>query len=251
MTVNYQQLDIPSRIAEVRGRMAEAAARSGRHPGAVCLVGVTKDVPVVRIQAALAAGLRDLGENRVQEWLGKREPLGDRPRWHFIGRLQTNKVRYLAQGVAWLHSLDRPELAWALEQRWAGWRGGLARYAGAAPDSGWVGPEPGCLVQVNVAGQDTQAGVRPEELEGFLAAIGGRGVLRVRGLMTMAPYATDPEASRWVFRRLRELRDQMRLRLPDLALDELSMGMSADYEVAIEEGATMVRVGTAIFGPRA
>jgi pyridoxal phosphate enzyme (YggS family) len=246
VTVNNQQLDIAGRIAEVRQRVAEAAWRSGRPAGAVRIVGVTKGVPVPRIEAAMAAGLLDLGENRIQEWLDKRAALGAAPRWHFVGRLQTNKVRYLAQGVALLHSLDRQALAEAVESRWADWRDGLAGRDGAG-----AAAVPGCLVQVNVAGEDAKAGVAPDELEVFLMRVSGRGIIEVRGLMTIAPYAADAREARWVFARLRALRDSMRPRLPHLCLDELSMGMSGDFDVAIEEGATIVRVGTAIFGPRA
>jgi len=236
-------LAVAERLEAVRARIAAAARRAGRSPEEVTLVGITKGVPVERIRAAVDAGLVELGENRIQEWLPKIAAVGPAARWHFVGHLQTNKVRYLARGVKVLHSLDRPRLLSVLEDRWESWCEGL-RQQGCERD-------PVCLLQLNVAGEDTKYGLSPEKLDVFLGKLVSSGCkVRVRGLMTIAPYTTDPESVRPVFARLRRLRDDARLRYPELGFDDLSMGMSGDFEVAVEEGATLVRIGTAIFGPR-
>jgi hypothetical protein len=239
---NDRQPDIRANLDAVRERIAAAAARAGRSEEQVTLVGVTKNVALDRMRAAKDAGLLDLGENRIQEWIPKAAGLGSEVRWHFIGRLQTNKVRYLSRGMSVVHSLDRPALLEALRTRWQSWSGALS--------ASRPGSQPLCLVQVNIAGEGAKAGLSPGELDGFLEEIEIRGGVRLGGLMTIAPYTDDPERVRWVFARLRQLRDQAKLRFPRLGLDQLSMGMSGDYQVAVEEGATMVRIGTAIFGPR-
>jgi hypothetical protein len=219
-------MSIAENLAVVRQRVAAACRRTGRSPDDVTLVGVTKGFPPEAAAQAYAAGLQDLGENRVQEALSKIEALaarGMRPRWHLVGHLQTNKAKTVAGRFAIIHSVDSVRLAQALSRR--------ARE-----------PVP-ILLEVNVAQEASKFGFAPHEAASALRAVGALPNLDVRGLMTVAPLTADPETVRPIFRRLRDLRD-------DLGLRELSMGMTDDFEVAIEEGATMVRVGRAIFGPR-
>lgn len=210
-------------LSAVRGRIAAAAGRVGRDPAEVTLVGVCKGVPDAAVRAVYDAGLRDFGENRAAALVERAPMLPEDIRWHFIGRLQGNKVRRVCHLVHLLHSLDRVDLAryWARE---------------ATP--------PPVLVEVNVAGEAAKAGVASGEAEALVAAATDVG-LEVRGLMTMAPLATDPEAARPHFAALRHLRDRIVLRHPTVT--ELSMGMTDDFEVAVEEGATILRVGRAIF----
>ena len=224
--------DVGARLAEVRARIDAAVARRGPGP-AVRLVGVSKRQPLPAIEAAAAAGLADFGENYAQELQGKQGARPDAPwRWHFIGALQHNKVR-LVVGCALVHTVDRARLLPALEQH--------AAALGRVQD---------VLVQVNVAGEPGKAGLAPDELPGLLDRFVELAHVRCRGLMLIPP-AGDPEATRPHFRALRRLAEaEGRRTRPGVELHELSMGMSADYEVAIEEGATLVRVGTAIFGER-
>ena len=226
---------IARNLAEVRRRIAAAAARAGRDPAAVGLVAVTKDVPLDAVAAAVASGVTDIGENRYQEARSKIAALAGRPvRWHFIGHLQRNKVKYVVECFNIIHSLDSLELAVEIDRRAQATSG-----AGRVP----------VLVEVNVGGEATKFGVAPEgavELVLRAAALPG---LDVQGLMTIAPQAGDPEAARLHFRRLRLLAAAV----PGAGgpvLRHLSMGMSDDFEVAVEEGATLVRVGRAIFGAR-
>jgi PLP dependent protein len=217
---------IAERLAAVRDRVAAAAARAGR-PGTVTLVAVSKLHPAAAVRAAFAAGAVDLGENYVQELTAKRAELADLPlRWHFIGRLQRNKVRDVAGKVALIHGVDSLLLLQEIGKR--------AAAAGVVQD---------LLIQVNVAGEEQKGGVAPDELPALTAACAALPALRLRGLMTMPPLVDDPERNRPHFRALAALARAH-------ALAELSMGMSDDLEVAIEEGATLVRVGTAIFGAR-
>lgn len=227
-------LSLRDNLDAVRRRIAESARRVGRDPGAVTLVAVSKGQPPERVREALAAGVRCLGENRVAELVDKHAALGPGPEWHFVGRLQTNKVRTLLRAVPvrLVHSLDRPALAEALDRE--------------ARRLGRVQP---VLVQVNVSGEPTKAGLPPAEVVPFLRWVAALPGLEVQGLMTMAPPVRDPEEARPVFRRLRELLEEARRAgIPGLRMEHLSMGMSGDYQVAVEEGATLVRVGTAIFG---
>jgi pyridoxal phosphate enzyme (YggS family) len=210
----------------VRRRIAAAAERSGRDPASVRVIAVTKSFPAETCAAAVQAGLTDLGENRVQEGTAKAAALaraGVRPVWHLIGHLQSNKVRAALGAFAVIHSIDSVELATALSRR------------AERPVE--------VLLEVNVGGEPSKFGFSPEETPDASRAIAALPSLLVRGLMTVAPQAEDAEAVRPVFRRLRALAEE-------LGLPELSMGMSGDYEVAVEEGATMVRVGSALFGPR-
>jgi hypothetical protein len=219
-------LDIRANLGRVQEAVARACARAGRSPDHVLLIAVSKTVDAERIRMAVAAGVAALGENRVQEAREKIEILGHPVPWHLIGSLQTNKTRDAARLFDWIHSVDRLEVAQALSRR---------AHAASLPLN--------VLLQVNLGDEPQKGGVAPAETKRLCEAVAGLPGLRVRGLMAIPPAVPAPEDTRLHFRALRELRD-------DLGLEHLSMGMSADYEVAIEEGATMVRVGTAIFGPR-
>jgi PLP dependent protein len=210
----------------VRERIARAAERGGRRAQDVLLIGVSKTVPAERIRLGVEAGLTALGENRVQEAREKIKILGRPVPWHLIGHLQTNKVRDALELFDLIHSLDRLELAREIDRR--------------AGDPGRVVDT---LLEVNVAGEPQKSGFAPDDVAAALEAIGGMKHLRVRGLMAIPPLAERAEETRTWFQSLRRLAERH-------GLEELSMGMSADFEVAIEEGATMVRVGTAIFGAR-
>jgi pyridoxal phosphate enzyme (YggS family) len=225
--------DVRANLAAVERRLGEAARRSGRGEDAVLLVAVSKTVDVDGVRAAIAAGVPALGENRVQEAREKIAAIG-RPRpWHLIGHLQTNKVRDALACFDLIQSVDRIPLAEALSAR--------AVHDGRRVD---------VLVQVNVAAEPQKGGVRPEELRPALERIGALPGLRVRGLMTIPPLPRDPEDSRPHYREMRKLLEAARSWGVGADFTELSMGMSGDFEVGIEEGATIVRVGTAIFGPR-
>ena len=219
-------LDIATNLERVRERLARAAERAGRRPDKVLLIAVSKTVDVERIRAAVAAGVTALGENRVQEAKTKIAELGRPAAWHLIGHLQTNKVKDALPLFDVIHSLDRLELAREIERR--------AAARGQVVDA---------LLQVNVAAEASKGGVGADAVGETLDTIGKLAHVRVRGLMTIPPEVERAEDSRPWFRRLREMAERHGLR-------ELSMGMSGDFEVAVEEGATMVRVGTAVFGPR-
>lgn len=223
---------IAARLADVRRRIEEAVSKAGRPPGSARLVAVSKEKPAEAIRAAYAAGQRDFGENYAQELAQKAAALSDLAdlRWHAIGRLQRNKAKYVARVASAVHAGERADLAIELGKR-----------ATAADRTIEV------LVEVNIAGEDTKGGCAPGELASVLDAIASASSLKATGLMTMAPFFDDPELARPVFATLRELRDRSG---GASALPELSMGMSHDFEVAIAEGATLVRVGTAIFGAR-
>ena len=228
---------IASSLAAVRANVEAACERAGRDPAEVTIVGVTKTHPPALVEEALAAGLADLGENRAQELLPKAEAAEARglaPRWHFIGRLQRNKVRGVLPHIAALHSLGSVRLADEIERRAAR----LEADSGASAR----GPLP-CYLEVNVAGEASKDGVAPEQLPELLRETASRRHIAVAGLMTVAPFVDDPEQVRPVFRQLRELA---------LAhgLEGLSMGMTDDYVVAVEEGATVVRLGRVLFGAR-
>jgi len=220
-------------LAAVRGRIAAAAARAGRRADAVTIVAVTKGHPVERVQEAAAAGLLDIGESRVQEAAAKQAAWPGAPvRWHLIGHLQRNKAKESVGRFALIHSLDSVRLADALEAAAAG--------AGVVQE---------VLVEVNVAREPQKSGVLPEDAPGLVAHAAQRPHLRVGGLMAIAPYTLDTGVQRQAFRQLRELRDGLATSVLPLAV--LSMGMSDDFEAAVEEGATMVRLGTILFGERA
>jgi len=223
-------------LAAVLARIAAAAGRVGRDVAEVRLLAVSKTVSEERIRLAVQAGVCDLGENKVQELTRKRLALGDLDvSWALIGHLQTNKVRDAVRHADEFHALDRLKLAEALDRRLQGEGRGLDVF-----------------VQVNTSGEASKFGLAPEALTGFLDELVHYRSLRVRGLMTLAAFDPDPERSRGCFALLRRLRDEARQRDPDLiGPGELSMGMSGDFEVAVEEGATSVRVGQSIFGARA
>jgi pyridoxal phosphate enzyme (YggS family) len=232
-------MSIVENVTRVRERIAAAASGAGRNPDEITLMGVSKTFPVVRIREAYAAGLRVFGENRVQEFAEKAGAVSDLTdaEWHLIGHLQSNKAAKAADLFSAVDSVDSVRLA--------------ERLNAAAEKAAKTLP---ILIEVNVGGEEAKTGASPEseELEKILLAATGWGNLSVRGLMTVPPYSEDPEGARPFFRQLREIRDRLASRrLPAIAMDVLSMGMSHDFEVAIEEGSTCVRVGTAIFGDRA
>lgn len=231
-------MSLSENIVAVRERMAEAARRAGRRPDEIALMAVTKTHPPERIREAYAAGLRLFGENRVQEFAGKAGALGDLAgaEWHMIGHLQTNKAGKAAELFSAVESVDSVKLAEKLD---AAARG--------------LGKRLAVLIEVNVGGESAKSGIAPDsrDLEQLLLAASRFANLEFRGLMTVPPFTDDPEGARPFFRKLRELRDAISARgLPAIRMDVLSMGMSHDFEVAIEEGSTCVRVGTAIFGTR-
>ena len=226
---------ISHRLAAIRGRIDAAARSAGRNPASVRLVAVSKTFPIDAVREAYAAGQRDFGENRVQEALQKIGASSDLEiRWHLLGHLQTNKARKAAPVFAMVQSVDSVELLQKLDH--------AAADTGAAPD---------LLIQVDLAGEATKFGAPPGQVPRLLDAAAACRAARVTGLMTLPPVPDAPEDARPWFRRLRDLRDGwLASGVPPALLRELSMGMSGDFEVAIQEGATIVRVGTAIFGSR-
>jgi PLP dependent protein len=227
---------IAENLSEVQARIAEACRRAGRDPASVGLVCVTKTVEPDSIRDAYAAGARDFGENYAQhlrDKAGELEDLSDL-RWHFIGSLQRNKVKYVVGRARLIHSVDSTELLAALEQRAAG-----------------LGVTQPLLLELNLGGEASKSGAGEARLPLLLDALASCPHCRCTGLMTMPPAFDDPESARPIFARLRELLDAHRaVPRPNVELRELSMGMSGDFEAAIAEGATLVRVGTAIFGER-
>ena len=222
---------IAERYALVRRAVDDAADAAGRDPADVTIVAVTKHVGPHEVRQAIAAGCEDLGENRVQEFLGK-HGLFPQSNWHFIGTLQSNKVKDVVGRACLIHSVDSLEL--------------LERIDRVAAARGVVQP---VLLQVNIAGESAKHGMCPTDAEEVLRASRDAPAVEVRGLMTMAPLAARPDDVRWVFRGLAELfASLVAMRFNGVELSELSMGMTNDYRVAIEEGATIVRVGRAIFG---
>jgi len=238
-------MSISDNIAAVRERIASAATRAGRSADDITLIAVTKTHTAATVGEALAAGVRDCGENRVQEAEAKIPLLPDAARWHLIGNLQRNKARRAAALFDMVHSIDSLRLAEALNR---------------AVQEDASRRRLAVLLEINVAGEASKAGFRLSnaadshaavaELREVVANIAALPNLEVRGLMTVAPFVDDPEQVRWVFAALRRLRDELQHELAGIELAQLSMGMSDDFEVAIEEGATMVRIGRAIFGER-
>jgi PLP dependent protein len=228
----YSLEPLRARIEEVRTRVAHACQRAGRHPGEVTLIGVTKTFPSELVCAAAQVGLHDFGENRVQELIEKADAIpgvqqGGSVRWHMIGHLQRNKAREVVRVAEAFHALDSLRLAEELDRR--------------SQAAGRVLP---CMVQVNISGEGTKSGVDPGDLSAFLRSVEAFEGLRITGLMAIATPVDDPEEVRKEFRQMRRLRDA------HPSLNDLSMGMSGDFEVAIEEGATHIRVGSVLFGPR-
>jgi pyridoxal phosphate enzyme (YggS family) len=231
-------MSIAENIAQVRERIRVAAVRAGRDPGSITLMAVSKTFPAESIREAYTAGIRVFGENRVQEFAGKAEALRDLSdaRWHMIGHLQSNKAGKAAGLFHGVDSVDSLKLAEKLDE--------AARA---------VGKKLRILIEINVGGEAAKTGIAADsgELNQLLREMPRLQHLEVHGLMTVSPYTEDPEGARQYFRRLRELRDQIAgRRLAGIGMEDLSMGMSHDFEVAIEEGSTCVRVGSAIFGSR-
>jgi PLP dependent protein len=225
-------LEIKENVARVQERIASACRRCGRRPEDVKLLAISKTFPTECIRVAFAAGLRDFGENRVQEAQTKRPALSDlNITWHLVGHLQTNKARTARELFHWVHSVDSLRLAQKLEQT------GTGRLP--------------VLLEVNLGGEESKAGVGENEIVPLAEQVSQLATLELRGLMVIPPLFDDPEQVRPYFRRLRELASQVDARnMPNVSMRELSMGMSHDFEVAIEEGSTIVRIGTAIFGAR-
>jgi PLP dependent protein len=224
---------IAERLARVRERIAAAAARGGRPDADVTIVAVTKSHPVEVCRAALEAGLRELGENRVAELAEKRPAVAGDPRWHLVGRLQRNKARLAAPLFHLFHALDSVRLAAAL-----------------AREGEELGRRLPVLVQLNASGEASKAGIAPEAVVDFVGGVLESGALEVRGLMTMAPLTDDEGVLRRTFARTRATAEEAARQLAGFTPRLLSMGMSNDYELAVEEGSTMVRLGTVLFGER-
>lgn len=225
---------IADNLTHILAKIADAARRAGRDPASVRLVAVSKTMPAEAVEEAARAGQRLFGENYVQEFTAKAREVREPVEWHFIGHLQSNKVKYLAGLVTCIHSVDRLSLAEEIDRQWA--------KLDAVCD---------ILVQVNIAGEETKSGTSAAELTDLVAAMATLPHVRVRGLMTMPPFFDDPEEARPYFRELRRLADAVAAeKIPGVSMAELSMGMSGDYEAAVEEGATLVRIGTALFGER-
>lgn len=222
-------------IDHIKNELAETALRCGRNPADVRLMGVTKTVDTDRVREAIAAGLRLFGENYVQEAKGKIERLGKQGiEWHMIGYLQSNKAKFAVKLFDMIHSVSKMSQAIELDRR-----------AGAAKNTAAV------LIEVNLSGEASKSGMEPSQVIPFIRSLSGFKNLSVQGLMTMPPWSDDPEEARPYFRGLRELRDRITdENLAGVTMKELSMGMTQDYRVAVEEGSTIVRVGRGIFGER-
>jgi len=226
--------DVSENIGKMRERIAAAALRAGRDPGSVRLMAVTKTVGDERILAAIEAGIDIVGENYVQEAKRKIELMGKSVEWHFIGHLQTNKAKYAVRLFDMIHSVNRLSLAGEINRRAAA-AGMICRV----------------LIEFNLGGEESKSGAPPEDASALIRAVAAMPNLSIQGLMTMAPWYDDPEKARPCFAGMRALRDRIAAEnIPNVAMRELSMGMTDDFEVAVEEGATIVRIGRAIFGER-
>lgn len=227
-------ISVRNNLATIRSRIADACATAGRNPADVRLVAVSKVKSAELIDAAFAAGQQIFGESYVQEFRDKVDSVNHPVEWHFIGALQSNKVKYLRGRVALIHSVDRLSLAREINRQW-----------------GKINTTIPILVQVNVGDENSKAGCNADQLDNLVQQIAELPHLRILGLMCLPPYFADPEQVRPYFRQLRELAAGIDAQqIPGVMMKELSMGMSGDFEVAIEEGATLVRIGTAIFGER-
>ncbi len=230
MSIQY----IQENLRMIRERIDQACHDCGRDPQGVRLVAVSKTKPAADVMAAFAAGQKLFGESYVQEFTDKAEQVDTPVEWHFIGHLQSNKAKYLRGRVRMIHSVDRLSLAREINRQWKR-----------------IDERIDVLVQVNLAGEQSKSGIAPQEAPALARKLSELPHLRVRGLMTLPPFFEDPQAVRPYFRQLRELSEEIaELGLPGVSMDELSMGMSHDFPVAIAEGATLVRIGTAIFGAR-
>ena len=228
-------MSIAKNLDKVRKNIKDVAQRCGREPEDILLLGVTKTVDIDVVEEAIELGITDVGENKPQELTRKYEAIGDRVKWHQIGSLQTNKVKYIIDKVELIHSLDRIALAQEIQKR-------------AEKQDLYIN----CLVQVNVSKEESKHGIYKEEVESFIRECSSNyDRIKVKGLMTMAPFDASREEIRSVFRDLKDLSVKIsEMNIDNVEMKELSMGMSGDYEIAIEEGATIVRIGTSIFGKR-
>lgn len=227
-------MELQANLDAIRQRIIATCKDCGREPASVRLVAVSKLQPAAAVIEAASAGQQVFGENYVQELLAKQEEVSAPVEWHFIGALQSNKVKYLQGKVELIHSVDRLSLAQEISRQW-----------------GKAGEVAEILIEVHLGDETSKAGVAVAEVETLVRQIAELPNLRIRGLMALPPYCENPEEVRPYFRQLRQLAQQLAaLKLPGVSMDELSMGMSHDFAVAIEEGATLVRVGTAIFGAR-
>ena len=225
---------IAENYKQVKENIAQACRAVGRNPEEVTLIAVSKTKPVEMLQQAYDAGARCFGENKVQEIMDKYPCLPEDIKWHMIGHLQRNKVKYIVDKVAMIHSVDSLRLAEAIEQE--------------AKKQNVKVP---VLIEVNVAGEESKFGLKPEEVLPFLETVSNFEHLQVKGLMTIAPYVENPEENRQIFRQLKKISvDIDQKNINNINMSVLSMGMTGDYQVAVQEGATMVRVGTGIFGDR-
>lgn len=227
--------EIKKNLEKLYDRLARAAQRAGRDPGGIKVVAVSKNQTAATIREGVQAGIKILGENRVQEFLEKYEAVEEQAEWHFIGHLQTNKVKYIVDKVQLIHSLDNLPLTEEIDKR-AGQKGLTVK----------------ALVQVNISGENSKFGLAPKEVASFLETVSDRfGNIEIQGLMTIAPLSQEAEVARTCFRGLRKLADSIRERnLSRVHMDYLSMGMTNDFEIAVEEGSNIVRIGRAIFGDR-
>jgi len=227
-------MDISANIAHIREQITRACRNCGRNEAEVRLVAVSKKKPAADIEAAIQAGQTLFGESYVQECVEKIESVQGNAEWHFIGSLQTNKVKYLSGKIAMIHSVDRLSLAQEIDRQWA--------KENSSVD---------ILIQVNLGEEASKSGTTANEVVALVRKVAELEHLRIKGLMALPPWEVDAEDVRQYFRKLREIAEEIdALHLPKVSMQELSMGMSHDFEVAIEEGSTMVRVGTAIFGAR-
>ena len=225
---------IKENLEIVERNIADACEKAGKKRGDVTLIAVSKTKPVSDIRQAMECGITVFGENKVQEIKDKTEEIKEPLSWHMIGHLQANKVKYLPGRVCMIHSVDNVKLAAEIEKQFS--------KADQIID---------VLIEVNMAHEESKFGLSPEEVPDFVKEISSYPHLHIRGLMTIAPFTEDPESNRIYFRGLRELKDSINgMNIPGVNMDTLSMGMTGDYQVAIEEGATFVRVGTGIFGKR-
>lgn len=225
---------IQDAIAEVSGRIEAACKRAGRDPQEVTLIAVSKTMPVEAIREAMMCGTVDFGENRPQELRDKQAEITEPLRWHMIGSLQTNKLKYVIGKTVLIHSVDSVHLAEAIEEMSA--KKNLVTEV---------------LLEINIAGEDSKHGIAPETLEELVREVAKLSHIKIRGLMTVAPYTENAEENRMYFRKMKQLMVDINSKnIDNISMDILSMGMTGDYEIAIEEGATLVRVGTGIFGHR-
>ena len=224
-------MSIKANVENIRSRISVTAKAAGRTPEEITLIAVTKTVDSAAASQVMEAGVLDLGENRVQSFLDKYEALGDRPNWHLIGHLQTNKVKYIMGKVGLIHSVDTLHLAEEINKK--------ALQMGIRQE---------ILFQFNISGEASKSGADPQEAENIFEALAGLNGLSVKGLMTMAPLGAEEAETRRVFEGLRKLSEKLsENQYPNAYMEKLSMGMSGDFEAAIKEGANLIRIGTALF----